>query len=62
MRLADVFKGKSGRDIGNLVSDTVVAELVEISSQSEVFTKIEEIKKAVMKSSTKGYLVVVYKA
>lgn len=61
MRIADLYKGKSVREIASLIADTTVAELIEVTSQSEISTKIEEIRKAISKSSPRGYLVVVFK-
>ena len=61
MRIADIFKGKTGRELGSLISDSVVIELVEITTTGEITNKLEIIKKALSRSSSSSYLVVVFK-
>lgn len=61
MRIADLYKGKSVREIANLIADTTVFELVDVPSPSEVSIKLEEIRKALSKSSPRGYLIVMFK-
>jgi hypothetical protein len=62
MALANIFVGKKIREILPLLKDTTLACMVEVSEPSEVSRKIEEIKKAVSKPNSKGYLIIALKA
>lgn len=62
MKIKDLFLGKSGADLANLIKDSTVVGLVEIEIQNEISKKLEELKKVVSRSSANGYLVIAFKA
>ena len=62
MKLADLFVGKTGREITHLIKDATVVGLVEVSVPAEVPKKFEDLKKVVSKPSLNGYIVVAFKA
>ena len=61
MRLSDVFTGADGKSITQLIKNTTVMGVYEISTTIEVSRKLDEIKKTVSKPTSGGYLVIVFK-
>ena len=61
MRLSDIFTGADGKSITQLIKNTTVMGVYEISTTIEVPKKLEEIKKTVSKPASGGYLVIVFK-
>ncbi len=61
MRLSDIFLGADGKSINQLIKNTTVMGVHEISTTAEVSKKLEEIKKTVSKPTSGSYLVIVFK-
>ena len=61
MRLSDVFTGADGKSINQLIKNTTVMGVYEISTTAEVPKKIEEIKKLVSKHPSINQLIIVFK-
>ena len=61
MRLSDIFVGSDGKSITQLIKNTTVMGVYEISTTAEVAKKLEEIKKTVSKPTSGTYLVIVFK-
>ena len=51
MRLADSYRGKDGYTLSSLIARSKIVEIVEVSSTSEISKKLDEIKKAISRSS-----------
>jgi hypothetical protein len=61
MRLSDIFVGSDGKSITQLIKNTTVMGVYEISATAEVSKKLEEIKKTVSKPTSGSYLIIVFK-
>ena len=61
MRLSDIFTGSDGKSITQLIKNTAVMGVYEISTAAEVSKKLDEIKKTVSKPTSGSYLVIVFK-
>ena len=61
MRLSDIFTGADGRSITQLIKNTTVMGVYEISTAAEVSKKLDEIKKTVSKSTSGSYLIIIFK-
>ena len=61
MRLSDIFLGADGKSINQLIKNTTVMGVYEISTTAEVSKKLDEIKRTVSKPTSGSYLVIVFK-
>lgn len=61
MRISDIFLGADGKSINQLIKNTNVMGVYEISTTAEVSKKLEEIKRTVSKPNSGSYLVIVFK-
>jgi hypothetical protein len=58
MKLTEALIGKDGKTIEPYLRNTKIAELVEISTSSEITKKLEDIRKAMSRNSSASYLVI----
>lgn len=61
MKLTEALIGKDGKSIEPYLRNTKIAELVEITSSSEVVKKLDDIKRAMSRNTSASYLVVALK-
>ena len=61
MKLTEALIGKDGKSIEPYLRNTKIAELVEITSSSEVVKKLDDIKRAMSRNTFASYLVVALK-
>ena len=60
MRIADSLIGKDGKVLSPFINNTKIVEIVEISSNSEIAKKLDELKKAVSRQSG-SYTIIAFK-
>ena len=61
MKLADTFIGKDGKALSAHINNAKIADLLEISSSSDIHKKLDELKKSLSKNSSATYLVVAFR-
>ena len=57
MRLADSFIGKDGKTLAPYINNSKIIEIVEISSNSELQKKLEELKRSLLKKTDKFVII-----
>jgi hypothetical protein len=61
MQIKDIFIGAKGSSINQLVKNSVVVDLQEISSPQEATKKIDEMKKNIARRPQDKLLIVVFR-
>jgi hypothetical protein len=59
--LSNNFTGADGKSINQLIKDTTVMGVYEISTTAEVSKKLDDIKKTVSKPTSGSYLIIVFR-
>ena len=61
MKMSDLIKGKEAKAINQYLTRATIADVVEISSSTEIQKKLDEIRQTLSKSSSSKYIIVAYK-
>ena len=61
MRLADTLIGKDGKVLSPFIINSIIVEVIEISSSTNVSKQLDDIRKTLAKNSSATYLLVAFK-